>query len=190
MPPVMRPPKRGVTYSEAIAAAYASAPETEIVLDTLEIHHASFIDDFGAPFAIRVVNDHEPLTATLEAGAPMNPGAAVLFKACYFEFRRPSETESGSLPEVELSISNVSRLIIPHLDRIKESRSVVTVIWRPYLVSDLSGPHMNPPLALTLRYIQADMNNLTARAGFTDLSNRRFPASEYTAKKFPQLVIR
>jgi hypothetical protein len=31
---------------------------------------------------------------------------------------------------------------------------------------------------------------MTARAGFTDLTNRRFPASEYTSAKFPGLTVR
>lgn len=186
----MRPPRRGVTYSEALAAAYASAPEDEIVLDTLEFLHPSFVDENGSPVAVRVVNDHLPLTARLEAGAPLNGGEEVEFKNVYFTFRRPPESESASLPEVELQVDNVARVLIPYLDAAKESRVPITMIWRPYLTSDLSGPHMNPPLSLTLRSVGGDMNRLTARAGFSDLSNRRFPASEYTAKKFPGLTVR
>lgn len=190
MPPVMRPPRRGITYSEALAAAYATAPEDEVVLDTLEFLHPTFLDENGDPVAVRVVNDHSPLTATLEADAPLNGGEVVEFKNCYFQFSRPAETESSTLPEVEVKIDNAARVLIPYLDLAKESRVPITLIWRPYLTSDLSGPHMNPPLSLTLRSVGGDMNSLTGRAGFTDLANRRFPSSDYTAKKFPGLVVR
>lgn len=186
----MRPPKRGVTYSEALAAAYATAPEDEVVLDTIELLHPDFTDENGDTVAVRVVNDHSSLFATLEADAPLNPGEEVEFKNCYFQFTRPAESESAGLPEVELRVDNVARVLIPYLDIAKQSRSPITVIWRPYLPSDLSGPHMNPPLSLTLRNVGGDMNSLTARAGFTDLANRRFPSSDYTAKKFPGLVVR
>lgn len=187
--PVMRPPRKGVTYSEALAAAYASAPEDEIVFDTIELLHPSFMDA-GVNVSVRAVNDHTPLLATLEATAPMNPGVEVEFKPIGFRFVRPPETESANLPEVELQVDNVSRILVPYLDQAKESRVPITLIWRPYLLSDLSGPHMDPPLQLTLRSIGGDMSTMTARAGFTDLANRRFPASEYTAKKFPGLVAR
>lgn len=185
----MRPPRRGVSYSEALARAYAVAPEEEIVLDTIELLHPAFIQD-GVIVAVRVVNDHSPLSAFLEADAPLNGGEEVEFKNCYFQFRRPAESESASLPEVELQVDNVARVLIPYLDQAKESRVPITLIWRPYLVSDLSGPHMNPPLTLTLRGVGGDMNSLTGRAGFSDLTNRRFPASEYTSKKFPGLTAR
>lgn len=190
MAPVMRPPKGGVSYSEALAAAYASAPEDEIILDTLEFNHPLFIDGDGQPMGIRVVNDHLPLMATLEADAPLNAGELVEFRCTQFNFRRPSESDSGSLPEIELQIDNAARVLMPYLDIVKNSRDPIKLIWRPYLVSDLSGPHINPPLTLTIRTVGGDMNSLTARAGFTDLMNRRFPASEYTSKKFPGLAAR
>ncbi len=186
----MRPPRKGISYSEALAAAYATAPEDEIVLDTLEFHHPSFLDEDGHVTAIRVVNDHKFLLAYLEDEAPLDGGDQVRFEKVYFAFRRPPESESAALPEVELQVDNVSRILIPYLDMVKESRDSITVIWRPYLLSDLTGPHMNPPLALTLRNVRANMSSMSARAGFFDLANRRFPASEYTAKKFPGLVVR
>lgn len=188
--PTMRPPKRGVSYSEALAAAYASNPEDEIILDTLEFQHPAFVDESGQPMGIRVVNDHQILNAKLEATATLNPSEYVDFQPVYFQFTRPSETESGSLPEVEVRVDNVARILIPYLDQAKEMRSPITMMWRPYLVSDLTGPHILPVLTLTLRSVSADMNSVIAKAGFTDLANRRFPGSEYTSKKFPGLVVR
>lgn len=187
--PIYRTPHRGITYSEALAAAYASTPEDEVLLDTIEFRHPTFLDN-GAPFAVRVVNDHSALTATLEDDAPMNPGETVEFLPCYFQFTRPPESESGSTPEVSLTVQNVTRYLMPWLDSAKESRIPIEVTWRPYLESDLTGPHMNPPLTLVLRNVTCDMMTVTATAGYGDLTNRRFPAIEYTSAKFPGLTAR
>lgn len=188
--PYMRPPRYGVSYSAVLAEAYASAPDAEIVFDTIELNHPSFKDELGNPIAVRVVNDHEPMEAYLEDEAPFNPGELVVFSPCYFQFTRPTETESSGSPEVELRVDNVSRILVPYLDVAKESRTPITLIWRPYLESDHTGPHMNPPLTLTLSNIGGDMNSLVARAGLAEITNRRFPASDYTARKFPGLVVR
>lgn len=187
--PDYRAARKGITYSEALAAAYASAPEDEVILDTLEFRHPLFQDN-GVPFGIRGVNDHQDLVATLEADAPLNPGETVTFYAVYFTFTRPDESDSGSVPEIEISIDNVARHLMYYLDAAKESRIPIEVTWRPYLVSDLTGPHMNPPLTLTLRNVSCNMTSVTARAGYGELTNRRFPAIEYTAKKFPGLSAR
>lgn len=190
MATTFRARKRGVSYSEALAAAYASAPESEVILDTLEFRHPSFVDSLGNPVAPRVVNDLQSLTATLEAGAPMNPGATVVFQPVSFKFTRPKESESSNSPEITLTVDNVARILIPYLDMAKESTAPIYVTWRPYLLSDLTSPHMDPPLTLSLRAVTADMTTVTATAGFADMVNRRFPASEYTAIKFPGLVAR
>lgn len=190
MPPVMRPPRRGVSYSEGLARAYASNPEDEIVLDTLEFLHSTFLDDDGNPMGIRVVNDHSLLTATLEPDAPLNAGQTVGFQPVYFTMKRQDESESGAVPQITIQVDNVGQILIPYLDRAKESRDPIQVIWRPYLADDLSGPHMIPVLMLTLTKVGGNMSSLAASAGFSELTNRRFPASEYTSKKFPGLTIR
>ena len=128
--PDYRASRKGISYSEALAAAYASAPTDEVILDTLEFRHPAFLDN-GTPFGIRVVNDHSDLTATLEADAPLNPGASVLFYGVYFTFTRPSESDSGSVPEVEITVDNVARHLMQYLDAAKESRVPIEVTWRP-----------------------------------------------------------
>lgn len=139
---------------------------------------------------VRVVNDHTAFEAYLEDTAPLDATKLVTFQPCYFRFVRPQESESSSTPEVELQVDNVSRFLVPYIEAAKESRTPITLIWRPYLESDTSGPHMDPPLTLTLRNIGGDMNSLVARAGLSEMSNKRFPGSDYTARKFPGLVVR
>lgn len=187
--PSMRAPRLGVSYSQALAAAYASAPEEEIILDTIELNHPTFsfggvpIDDHHAT-SIFVVNDHIAFDAVLE------DDTAVTFNPCAFQFTRPEESSASSLPEVQVQIDNVSKILIPFMQNAIQSRIPITMIWRPYLASDPSGPHMLPVLTLTLRSVSADMNSMTAKAGFTDLTNLRFPGKEYKSKQFPGLTVR
>lgn len=189
--PIYRTARRGVQHSEALAAAYASAPEDEVILATLEFRHATFVDPAtGQPFAIRVVNDHEPLTAGLEADAVLDPGATVEFKPCYFSLVLPNETDSGATPELSVTVDNIARELMVYLERAKETRSPVYVTWRPYLASDTTGPHMLPVLTLSMRSVSCTMSTVTGRAGFADLTNKRFPSLEYTPKNFPGLSAR
>jgi hypothetical protein len=189
--PIFSTPNLGLSYSEAIAEAYASAPEDSIILHTLEFRHPLFIDPVTLDeIGIRVVNDHEFLLATLEDGAILNPEEEVRFEPVKFEFTRPSESDSSASPEIEISVSNVSRILIPYLDLAKESRIPIEVTYRPYMASDLSAPHMKPVLNLTLRNVNCSMSDVTATAGFGDLTNRKFPNKDYTSLKFPGLTAR
>lgn len=182
--PSMLPPRKGVSYSQAIAAAYATAPEDEIIFDTLELQHPTFLDDEGNPTPVRVVNDHNPLVAGLETGS------TVTFNPCFFKFTRPTEDSASAMPEVSLQVDNVAKILLPYLKKAVGSMIPITMIWRPYLASDLSGPHMLPVLKLTLRSVTTNMNSVQSKAGFTNLANRRFPGNEYQSNKFPGLSVR
>lgn len=188
--PTFRPPRKGVSYSAALTAAYATASEDVVIVDTLELIHSTFLSASGQPASVRVVNSHHAITATLEGSAPIDAGLPVLFTPVSFSLRRPPESESGQVPELELRIGNASKLLAPYLELLKNSRDKVTAIWRPYVLSDLSSPHITPVLQLTLRDIAGSMTDLSARAGITDLTNRRYPPTEYLSSTFPWLVVR
>ena len=169
------------TLQDAIKEAYASAPAAEVILHTLEFRHASF----DAP--VRVVLNHTDLTATLEADAPTDGGSAVTFLACAFDFRLPDVQKSGT-PEIEISVDNVSGDLLAYLDAAAQSPTMIEVTYRPYLASDTSAPQMDPPLTLVVRTISCDIFRITCRAGYGDLSNRKFPGETYDADRFPGLV--
>lgn len=165
----------------AIAEAYASAPAAEVILHTLELRHPSFTTP------LRVVNDHRDLTATLEADAPQDPGAAVLFVAFSFRFKLPDVQKSG-MPEIEIEIDNVSRDVLDYIDQAANSADLIEVTYRPYLESDTSAPQMDPPITLVLHDVDADVFSIRGRASFGDYGNRRFPGEWYDAQRFPGLV--
>jgi len=169
------------SLSDALKEAYASAPSSEVILHTLEIRHPSF----SAP--IRVVRDYNDLTVFLESDAPADPGSEVLFIAMAFEFTLP-EVSKASSPEIEISLDNVSGEIVGYLDAAAQTHDLIEVTYRPYLAGDPSGPQMNPPLTLVIRSVSADIFRVRARAGYADLSNRKFPNEVYDTIRFPGLA--
>ncbi len=166
--------------SQALREAYAAAPTDEVILHTLEFNHPAFT------VPIRVVRDHADLVATLEAGAPINPGQPVTFTAYAFDFDLPQV--DGPAPEIQITIDNVSREITRNIEAAAISGQALTVIYRPFLSTDLTAPQMNPPLHLTVTSIEADQYTVTARAQFRDVGNKRFPGEDYTGDRFPGLV--
>lgn len=165
----------------AIREAYASAPANEIVYHTLELRHPSFTQP------LRVVRDWDTLTARLEESAPVDAGRWVEFAPFAFDFHLP-EVASGGLPEITITIDHVSAEIVAYLDAAANSTELIEVTYRPYLASDLSMPHMDPPLTLTISEASADIFRVTARATFVDLGNLSFPRELYTSDRFPGLA--
>lgn len=180
----------GATMSEAIKEAYASAPDDVVIHHTLELRHPFFKDDAGNGTAVRVVKDNQNLTATLEADAPVNGGQTVEFIALNFDFVLPGEDDKGAVPEIVVTIDNVGRTLVQHLDAAIESETPIEITYRPYLSTDLTAPHMNPPLTMTLRSIDVSPFKVTARATFADLANKKFPSAVYEARSFPGLAAR
>lgn len=175
------------SLSAAIKEAYASAPQGEVILHTLEFRHPSFVDEVNQPTAIRVVMDHADLEAMLEADAPLNPGEYVTFIAFAFDFSLP-EIQQSAVPEITITIDNVSQEIERNLALAVASPYKIEVTYRPFLSTDLTGPQMDPPLTLTVTHIEANDFQVTARATFSDMANKAFPGEDYTAERFPGMV--
>ena len=169
------------SLSQALREAFASAPSDTVILDTLEIWHPSFTEP------IRVVRDHADLTARLEAGAPRDGGRKVTFTALAFDVS-PPPVDTAPVPEITLSLDNVGQQLADALEAAAISQDVIEVTWRPYLSTDLEGPHMDPPITLTLTEVEADTLRVTGRARMLDIGNKAFPFITYTARRFPGLA--
>lgn len=167
--------------SEAIKEAYASAPSDEVIYHTLEIWHPNFTQP------IYVVRDFQDLNATKEATAARDAGTEVTFVGFAFDFI-PPETDRGGIPQCVVEIDNVSREILANIEAAMGSTETITVIYRAYLSSDLSGPENDPPLELTIHSITADPFKVRAVAGFGSLANVKFPRLEYSSEVFPGLI--
>lgn len=172
-----------MTWSAAIAEAYASCPPSVVELPTIEVYHSTW----AAP--IRLVRNRSDIVATLESDAPNNPGASVTFRAFPFQFQLPQQGEGRQ--ELRLTIDNVSRLFMASIEGMDLSvDDPVRVIYRPYLSNDLTAPHLNPPLRLTVRGMSATLDSISLACGYADFANRRFPRLVYDRTRFPGLASR
>ena len=188
--PTMLPARNGVAFSQAYAEAIAVAPVTRAMLETLEFRHSQFKDATGALFAARIVNDHQDLTATLEATAPMNPGAVVVFSACPVSVQGPDETDSAEAPSIQIAVDGVSQLLVQQLDYAILTLEPVLMTVRIYASDDTSGPAQLPVTTMTLREVRVSETRVTAKATFYDPTNRGFPRQEYTSAQYPGLAAR
>lgn len=182
--PTYLPPRLGISQSEALAEASAFATAAQPALMTLAFYHPAIVDaETGEQVVVYTVNDNQDLRATLEADAPLQGGEQVLFRAVPMEITLPTEAD-GAPGEVSITISNVARLLMGHLEAVTRSQEPVVMIVRTYLPGDTSAPHETPPLRVTLRSASATVASVTARAGYGDTTNRRFPPDEYNQQDF------
>lgn len=164
------------TLSEALKEAYASAPAEVVIYHTLEINHPAFYEP------IYVVRDFQDLNAQLEDGTP------VTFIRFAFNLVKPEVSATG-VPQCTVEIDNVSRDILANVQLAMGSTDLITMTYREYISTDLTGPQNDPPMTMVLSNIQADVFKVRATASFGDLNNKRFPNEEYTAERFPGLVV-
>ncbi len=180
--PTYLPPRRGVTLSEAYAEAAAVAPATYVMLNCYELWHPTMAEP------ARVVNDHAPLLATLEATAPRNAEEEVEFLSAQVTVTRPEESDAAGSPGISMTISNVSGVLSAALAAARGSLLPWEVIERVYASHDTSGPARLPPLKLYLT--NADIGGATATltAGLGDPCNISIPALTFTVTEYPGLA--
>lgn len=172
-----------MTLTSAIKEAYASCPSDVALIETVEIYHPDWSTIF------RLVRGNESLTATLESTAPNNPNASVSFTPLDFSIAQPRIGEGRQ--ELTLEIENASLLLMPMIESHDlASLDEARVIYRPYLSSDLSGPHMNPPLSLSIVGISANMRTVSITCAYADIANRRFPRKLYNVIDYPGIAPR
>lgn len=162
------------SLSKAIKEAYAVAPATEVIIETLELSHPKLEE------TLYIVKQREGITATLENGE------SVYFEPVGFTFSLPAAGENGR-QDMQISIDNVDRRISDFIDKAKLFFSPVKVVFRPYLNTDLTAPQMNPPLVLALQDVSVTTQVVAARATFADILNQKFPKEYYLRSRFPSL---
>lgn len=179
--PAYLPPHLGVSQGAAIREAWASATAGETIVRTLEFHHPAF----SAP--ARVACSLRDLTATLEAGAPVDAGLPVTFVGLPFRFSLPDQTDSGAPPAVTLEIDNASLYIARLLEQAR-GREQLLVMHRDYLRSDTTAPHVLPVLRTWMQLVRLKPDIATGTLAVTFLTNLRFPVNLFTRERFPALA--
>lgn len=151
---------------------YASAPTSEILIPTLEISHPSFE-------TIRVCGGFEDVTATTEASE------TVTFTATGIDVSLPARDDSGQQTLV-FAIDNVMGEVQSAIDSAMDAGGEITLIFRQYLASDLTGP-ADTPLTMTISGGVLEGATAQIQASYFDLLNTAWPRDRYTAEFAPGL---
>lgn len=162
------------TLSDAIKEAYTICPSDKVTYETLEIRQD------GVQNPIYIVKSRRSISAFDENGYER------VFEPVGFEIIRPASTEEG-IQTLNVVISNVGRRFNDFVVTAKSRRVPVLAIYRAYLSDDLTIPQTNPPLILYLKDLEATPLQVTGRATFMDVINRKFPSEIYSRDRFPAL---
>lgn len=173
-------------WNAAWAEAEATAPPGVAPYFTIELFHDAFVES-GVPFSIRAVAlVVEDVTLTLEPGAPLDGGTAVVFKAIPFRAERP-EIAEGRVPECRITVDNVAGEMMPYLEAAVLLRSDMKLIYREYLPSDTSEPAYGP-VEFMVKKVNIQGASLQGSARLRDLANRKFSSKIYTTREYPGLL--
>lgn len=167
-------------YSADLKEFFYSAPPEKTAFETLELRHPAFAEP------ARVVNDLADLTATLEADAPANAGAAVTFSKCNFRFVQPER--SDALPSCDLEMENVSKILMPYLQLAVASAAPLDLSFRLFYSEDLSAPGYVMH-GLVIKKVTAGILKVTGQATFDNFLGLPFPLRFYNLTEFPGLAL-
>lgn len=172
-------------FSEVYKEAVASVPTDVIHYHTIEIRNPHFFEG-GHNVSIFLVRSNQELEATLEQNHPLNPGQKVVFLPVAFDFIPPSK-EPGVIPQMQITIDNVSAYLNEYLDLASSEQTPIKVIYRQYVNKDLTGPATS---ALELEVISCnlDLSKVSFTCNMNNLSIKSVPNVEYTSANFPNLV--
>lgn len=184
--PVFEAPIHGLNLSEALKEAAAIAPVGRAVLYAYELYHPSMSEP------VRVVRNHEPIEARLEADATRNPNEFVTFLASAVRVSRPPEGDQAEAPSINITIDNVSAQLTQALRRARQSVEGALQQWelieRVYCSDDLDGPDIEPPSRFTLSQVSYDAVTATLTANFGDPVNVSIPAITFKPEEYPGLA--
>lgn len=174
-------------WTAAWEEAEASVPPTIDVYHTLELQHPAFVDVVTGPFSVRAVaGDYADQTFTIEAGAVLNGGAAVVFKAIPFYSEMP-EVQEGQTPSCKITVDSVGDEIIPYLEAATLTRADMVAIYRQYRSDDMTAPCYGP-VQFVIKQVTLKSSTIEGIAKIDDLVNRKFPKRVYTLQEYPGLI--
>lgn len=184
--PVFNAPIHGLNLSEALKEAAAIAPVGRAVLYAYELWHPTMSEP------VRVVRNHEPITAGLEEFAPRNVGEFVTYMASAIRVSRPPEGDQAEAPSINITVDNVSAELTQALRVARQSVIGALQQWelieRVYCSDDLTAPDIDPPSTFTLSQVTYDAVTATLTANFGDPVNVGIPALTFKPEEYPGLA--
>ncbi len=85
---------------------------------------------------------------------------------------------------MQFAIDNVTGEAQKLIDDAIDSEKIVTVIYRAYLMSDLSQP-AERPLTMTMSGASINGSQVTVTCSYMDMINYAFPRKHYNANEHP-----
>lgn len=174
------------TFEDAWAEAEASCTVDQLLFETIELQHPSFVEG-ETTVPLRFVLDVEPRTLGIEDGATFNGGEMVEFTPIAFQASLPDFAE-GQVPSCKIVIDNVGRDLMPHLEAAVQVRADLIVILRRYLEDDVTEP-VYGPVEFKVRQVRVTGTRVEGTATLEDLTNMKFPSRVYQRSQFPALMI-
>lgn len=176
------------TLDDAIAEAYASAPQDIIILHTLEINHKSF----GVP--VRVVRwpvhgpEPETFSCLLESTAPKNAGQTVSFTAMPFDIKLPEKSQETP-GQFTITLAGVGDMLDDALETAAIGGGIVTAIYRTFIKGRQGeGPaEVYPGIELQSPELDSSTGTITVTGVVLNWINRPF-GRLYTPSRYPGLV--
>lgn len=174
-------------WTAAWEEAETTNPPGIDIYHTLELLHPEFIDPVTGPFSVRAVNGTtSEQTFTLEAGAPIDGGLAVVFKPIPFQDELPEFAE-GQTPTCKITVDNIGEEVAPYLENATTVRADLIAIYRQYRSDDHSEPCYGP-IEFTVKRVTIKGTRVEGQAQLKNLSNYKFPNKVFTYNEFPGLA--
>jgi hypothetical protein len=172
-------------WTPEFAINTASNPKDDVQMPTLEFHHPAFIEN-GQQIAIRAVNQLTDKVLTLDLGAPLQAGQAVLFKAIPFKFEFPG-FEEGQAPSASLTVDNIRREIDQYLDVAETIYTELVCIFRVYLSTDPTTVAFGP-FRFVMREVTSSGTTVSGNVTVASAQNLKFLRKLYTSDEYSALL--
>lgn len=171
--------------TKALQEAYASANPNKRIIDTLQLSHPSFDK------TVYVVKDYRPddlnedglqkMTATIETGEEVD------FLCFSFDFSVP-DTDTSPVPEMSLTIDNISRELMNPLRQASQSNDDIIIRYRAYTEDNLNKPALISPITLIMREVKITCFNIIAVCRAKTIGNNMFPSKKYNINDYMGLI--
>ena len=161
-------------YSDAAKEAFALAPKSVVVYDTLEIQHAQD----PSLFLVNAIKDKQ---------FRLEDNTLVTYKSIPFTVTLPKSGEGGNF-SMQIRMTNYMNLVSNYLQTVIGSNNKIKAIYRPYLSNDTTlMPQLNPPISLYISGASIDKTEVVAQASFSDIVNKKVPTVRYDPNIFTNL---
>ena len=157
---------------KAIEIAYASAPADDPIIHSLQLINPDF--DTGE---FCLCSGFDDLDMGIESGEQKQ------FLAMGLGIQLPERSITGR-EDLSFGIGNITGYTRQQMLKAKNGGHDTTLIYRPYLASNLFGPARGP-LSMTVVNYTDNRQTATLSASFRNLMDRRWPSVLFTPQKYP-----